>query len=88
MVEALLARVGETWDRPHVETALTAHEQWYKGDGVYGDGPNFHWDYSNSFVIHPMMLDVLAVLAKESPAWEALQAKQVQRAVTPRSRNG
>jgi hypothetical protein len=80
LVEALLARVGETWDRPRVETALTAHEKWYKGDGIYGDGPNFHWDYYNSFVIHPMMLDVLAVLGKESPDWEALHTKEVQRA--------
>jgi len=30
---------------------------WYKGDGIYGDGPNFHYDYYNSFVIHPMLLE-------------------------------
>ena len=33
---------------------------WYKGDGVYGDGPPFHWDYYNSFVIQPMLLNILA----------------------------
>src|SRR5690606_24080870 len=38
---------------------IKQHLQWYKGDGVYGDGPNYHADYYNSFVIQPMMLDVL-----------------------------
>ena len=38
-----------------VDYALRQHEQWYKGDGAYGDGPAFHWDYYNSFVIHPML---------------------------------
>ena len=42
-----------------VDYALRQHEQWYKGDGIYGDGPVFHWDYYNSFVIQPMLLDVL-----------------------------
>lgn len=27
--------------------------EWYKGDGWYGDGPDFHLDYYNSLVIHP-----------------------------------
>jgi hypothetical protein len=36
-----------------------------QGDGAYGDGPSFHWDYYNSFVIHPMLVDVAAALAAE-----------------------
>ena len=39
--------------------AVREYQQWYVGDGVYGDGPHFHWDYYNSFVIHPMLVDVL-----------------------------
>jgi hypothetical protein len=61
MVEAALFRIGDAWDQMRVDYALRQHEAWYKGDGVYGDGPAFHWDYYNSFVIHPMLLDVLAV---------------------------
>ena len=34
-------------------------DDWYKGDALYGDGPAFHMDYYNSFVIHPMLTDVL-----------------------------
>jgi hypothetical protein len=37
---------------------------WYKGDGVYGDGANFHFDYYNSFVIHPLLTDCLAVMER------------------------
>jgi hypothetical protein len=73
MVEAALARLGATWDQMRVDYALRQHAQWYKGDGVYGDGPEFHWDYYNSFVIQPMLLDVLDALGGESPAWEAMR---------------
>jgi len=63
MVEAGLAALGAKWDGTRVEYAVRQHEQWYKGDGAYGDGPAFHWDYYNSFVIHPMLVDVAAVFA-------------------------
>ena len=38
--------------------------EWYKGDGWYGDGPDFHLDYYNSLVIHPMFTETLQVLKK------------------------
>ena len=79
-IEAALARMGARWDRVRVDYALRQHEQWYKGDGVYGDGPEFHWDYYNSFVIQPMLLDVLDACADASPAWQALVAPVTRRA--------
>ncbi len=39
-------------------------KDWYKGDGWYGDGVDLHMDYYNSYVIHPMLLDVLEVMQK------------------------
>ena len=81
MVEAGLAVLGARWDRLRVDYALRQHEQWYKGDGAYGDGPVFHWDYYNSFVIQPMLLDVLDVCRGESAAWKDLAAR-----VEPRAR--
>lgn len=39
---------------------------WYKGDALYGDGEDFHMDYYNSFVIHPMLTDVLQVMKKHN----------------------
>jgi hypothetical protein len=93
MVEAGLARLGAPWDRTRVDYALRQHAQWYVGDGHYGDGPDFHWDYYNSFVIQPMLLDVLDVAAPEtgpgtSPgagdatnaAWTAMRAPALARA--------
>jgi hypothetical protein len=53
---------------------------WYKGDGVYGDGTSFHWDYYNSFVIHPMMLNILDTISKASKAWESFGPEVLVRA--------
>ncbi len=61
MVETGLQMMGEEADLVHVDYALHQLEQWYKGDGVYGDGLTFCWDYYNSFVIHPMLLDIISV---------------------------
>ena len=41
--------------------------KWYKGDAWYGDGEDYHLDYYNSLVIHPMLTEVLQVLDKH--AW-------------------
>jgi hypothetical protein len=79
-IEAALAVLGASWDRMRVDYALRQHDQWYKGDGLYGDGPSFHWDYYNSFVIHPMLLDVLDVVGDEMPAWKELATRVDERA--------
>ena len=79
-VEAALAKLGAPWDRMRVDYALRQHEQWYKGDGAYGDGPQFHWDYYNSFVIQPMMLDVLDACRDQSAAWKDIAGRAEPRA--------
>ena len=58
---ALLHFTGECEMGP-IDYALRKHKEWYKGDGWYGDGANFHLDYYNSYVIQPMMVDVLGEL--------------------------
>ena len=80
MVEEGLASLGANWDRVRVDYAVRQHEAWYKGDGLYGDGPDFHWDYYNSFVIHPMLLDVLDVCQQESAAWKEIAGRAQSRA--------
>ena len=79
-VEAALKVLGARWDRMRVDYALRQHEQWYRGDGAYSDGPWFHWDYYNSFVIHPMLVDVLAVCGDEHAAWKAMRDTEDTRA--------
>ena len=73
IIEAFLHHAGETdWDPMRVDYALRQHMQWYKGDGVYGDGSEFHFDYYNSFVIQPMLTDVLKEVGACYPDWEKL----------------
>lgn len=61
MIEAALWKFTGTANLQRIEYAVTRHMEWYKGDGIYGDGPEYHWDYYNSFVIQPMLLQVLEV---------------------------
>lgn len=50
---------------------------WYKGDAQYGDGEPFHLDYYNSFVIHPMLTDVLVVMRRhQMKGHEFLETQQ------------
>jgi hypothetical protein len=80
MVEAALFSVGEDWKPEPVDFALKNLMDWYKGDGLYGDGKSFHWDYYNSFVIHPMLIDVIETVGKSRPDWSALRQPIIQRA--------
>lgn len=65
-VEAALIRFGGSGDRFRTDMTVKQIMLWYKGDGVYGDGPVFHWDYYNSFVIQPMLLQVLQIIKDSS----------------------
>lgn len=80
IIEAAFCQVGADWDALRVDYALRQHDQWYKGDGAYGDGPQFHWNYYNSFVIHPMMLDILRTVPANKFDWELLYPKIRKRA--------
>lgn len=81
IIEAALARMGlETWDRMRVDYAVRQHDQWYMGDGAYGDGPDFHWDYYNSFVIQPMLVDILDALGDQFDDWKAIRIRVLGRA--------
>lgn len=64
--EAIIRRLGGAWDRVRVEFALRELEAWYLGDGVYGDGPQFHFDFYNSYVIHPYLLALVDELGSEA----------------------
>ena len=73
MIEAFFCKYGQPWDTMRVDYALRQHQAWYKGDGVYGDGPVFHWDYYNSFVIQPMMLNVMDAVQTVTDRWSVLR---------------
>ena len=80
MIEAALKKMDEDWDAVRIDYALRSVAQWYLGDGVYGDGPDFHWDYYNSLVIHPWLLDILDVLDEQEEWYVQFHEKQTKRA--------
>jgi hypothetical protein len=80
MIEAALAQLGEDWDEMRVDLALRQIHSWYLGDGTYSDGPSFHFDYYNSFVIQPMLLDILAAVADHDPDWQRMRPQVLARA--------
>ncbi|MBD8488170.1 DUF2264 domain-containing protein [Echinicola sp. CAU 1574] len=65
MVEAALLKFDGEADMVRLAYPINKHKEWYLGDGMYGDGPEFHWDYYNSFVIQPMLLDITKVLKEK-----------------------
>ena len=64
-VEAFLLQATGHADLLRIDYAVRKIMEWYKGDGVYGDGADFHFDYYNSYVIHPMLLEVLTVMSSQ-----------------------
>lgn len=73
MIEAFFCKFRQPWDTMRIDYALRQVQEWYKGDGVYGDGPMFHWDYYNSFVMQPMMLNILDAVRPVTDRWETLR---------------
>jgi hypothetical protein len=70
MVEAFLLFASDQHDELRMDLAIRKHLEWYKGDGIYGDGSDFHWDYYNSFVIQPMLVDVVGELCKHGTKYD------------------
>jgi hypothetical protein len=79
LVEIFLHRAGAKRDDARLFEGLQKHREWYVGDGMYGDGPEFHWDYYNSFVIQPMLVEALDVVAGEGAEWKTLREKAIER---------
>ncbi|GHB79916.1 DUF2264 domain-containing protein [Persicitalea jodogahamensis] len=81
MIETFFAKYGYEYDRMRIDYALRQHEQWYKGDGIYGDGPNFHWDYYNSYVIQPYLYDILEAIVPKEKVYEKMAEDVTKRAI-------
>lgn len=83
LVEAALLEFTGEYDAERICYGVDRFcKEWYKGDGWYGDGADFHLDYYNSFVIHPMLTDILRVLKRhnlEGAAYLENQLKRLER---------
>ena len=81
MIEAALYVMGEPdYDMTRVEYGVRMFLKWYVGDGTYGDGEHFHWDYYNSFVIQPMLLDIVGTMKEIRPDYVELYQRFRKRA--------
>ncbi|GAB3015103.1 DUF2264 domain-containing protein [Spirosoma pulveris] len=80
MVEAALLKYAGAGDELRMDYAIRQHQAWYKGDGAYGDGPDFHWNYYNSYVIQPMLIDIVKTLAEAGKAEKGLYETLLARA--------
>ena len=67
MEESFLMYVGADYDAYRIKMALAKVEEWYIGDGLYSDGPSFAFDYYNAYVIHPMYVEALEMIAAKQP---------------------
>lgn len=61
-VESFLRKAGAASDNYRISSALRKIEEWYVGDGWYSDGPDFAFDYYNSFVMQPMYVESLEIV--------------------------
>ncbi|WP_033922029.1 DUF2264 domain-containing protein [Sphingomonas sp. 37zxx] len=76
MNEAFLLAVGAQWDPVRIDLALRKFGEWYVGDGWYADGVDFHYDYYNSYVIHPMLTQILGVLVDRKAGFNSLKPEE------------
>lgn len=77
MNEAFLLSIGEQWDPVRIDLAVRKINEWYVGDGWYADGPRFHFDHYGSYVIHPMLVEILEVLAASGAKFNNLNATEL-----------
>lgn len=67
MEEAFIMYAGGGYDAFRIKMAMSKVEEWYIGDGLYSDGPSFAFDYYNAYVIQPMYVECLQMIAAKQP---------------------
>lgn len=81
MTETFLMMVGEEYDPARIDIALRKMREWYVGDGWYSDGETFSMDYYNSFVIHPMLVDILKITVEKKFSPQAEYEEALKRMI-------
>ena len=79
MNEVFLANFGYDWDPMRVDYAMMQLEEWYRGDGMYSDGPGYAFDYYNSYVIHPYLATICDIIGTKTNAYRDLIPKIYKR---------
>ena len=66
IVECFFILMGEKPDEKRMYAITNKINEWYVGDGWYSDGKRFAMNYYNSFVIHPMFIQMLENMEKKN----------------------
>jgi len=75
IIEAFFCKYQYPWDEMRLDLALRQMDKWYVGDGLYSDGEVFHWDYYNSYVIHPFLNQISEILNETNGNYKWLADK-------------
>ena len=80
MIEATLLELTGEFDADRLYYGVNRFlKEWYVGDSWYGDGHEFRMDYYNSYVINPMLTDILLVLKKHGLEGQEYADAQLKR---------
>lgn len=79
MIEAFFCKYDYDWDPMRIDFCVRQFEQWYVGDGVYSDGVSYHWDYYNSYVIHPYLTTITDVVNEKNGTYKSISIKLKER---------
>ena len=66
IIECFFVMIGEIPDLEKMYNITNQINLWYVGDGWYSDGKYFAMNYYNSFVIHPMLIQMLEIMEKNN----------------------
>ena len=66
IVECFFIMMGEKPNEEKMFNITNQINQWYIGDGWYSDGEYFTMNYYNSYVIHPMLIEMLEIMEKNN----------------------
>ena len=94
IIEAALLEFTGECDKERLVYAINKFiDEWYIGDAIYRDGPDYVSNYFNSVFIHPLLNDILMVMRKYGlPEGEFLDiqlmrssriASQLERIISP-----
>ena len=61
IIECFFVMIGENYNERKM-----FNYTWYVGDGWYSDGKYFAMNYYNSFIIHPMLIQMLEIMEKNN----------------------
>lgn len=62
IIECFFIMAGKEPNKTRMYDIVNRTNNFYLGDGWYSDGPKFDMNYYNSYVIHPMLIEILETM--------------------------